>query len=286
MGNYVFGGEVLIGELKRDATDTASEHDFGRDILPQMVRTHAIYAYDFETNLIAGETARNRGYWRDVGTIETYYDANMDLRTIEPALNLYNHLWPLHTAEYHEGPTKYTFNEEGRQGGAIDSVICEGSILAGGRVIDSVLGRRVRVEDRAQVKESVVMDNCRIGAGARIRRAIIDKNAVIPDGERIGYDLEKDRQKYFVSETGIVVVEGRRSPDSALAHHNLGVFSAAAARRSAGRGCAILAISVKSRRLKSAGARSWRSRNLGRTSTLGVPGRFHFSGGGLGRRTR
>ena len=212
MGNYVFGGEVLIGELKRDATDTASEHDFGRDILPQMVRTHAIYAYDFETNLIAGETARNRGYWRDVGTIETYYDANMDLRTIEPALNLYNHLWPLHTAEYHEGPTKYTFNEEGRQGGAIDSVICEGSILAGGRVIDSVLGRRVRVEDRAQVKESVVMDNCRIGAGARIRRAIIDKNAVIPDGERIGYDLEKDRQKYFVSETGIVVVEGRRSP--------------------------------------------------------------------------
>ena len=136
----------------------------------------------------------------------------MDLKSIEPALNLYNREWPLRTAEYHEGPTKFTFDEEGRRGQALNSIISEGCILAGGRVIDSVLGRRVYIDNGAKVTESVVMANCHIGAGACVRRAILDKNAVIPAGERIGYDLEKDRKKYHVSETGIVVVEGKRSP--------------------------------------------------------------------------
>ena len=146
-----------------------------------------------------------------MGTIEAYYEANMDLKSIEPALNLYNREWPLRTAEYHEGPTKLTFDEEGRRGQALNSIISEGCILAGGRAIDSALGRRVFVDNGAQVKDAVVMANCHIGAGAQVRRAILDKNAVVPEGERIGYDLEKDREKYHVSATGIVVVEGRRS---------------------------------------------------------------------------
>lgn len=211
MGNYVFDGGVLKEELKRDADHENSSHDFGKDILPWMTNNHALYAYDFHRNLVPGEKEKSRGYWRDVGTIEAYYEANLDLRSVEPMLNLYNPLWPLRTAEYHEGPAKFTFDEDGRRGQALNSIICEGCILAGGRVVDSVLGRRVFVDNGAQVKESVVMDNCQIGAGARIQRAILDKNAVIPAGERIGYDLDQDREKYHVSETGIVVVEGHRS---------------------------------------------------------------------------
>ncbi len=211
MGNYVFKGGVLKEELKRDAEDENSSHDFGKDILPWMTNNHALYAYDFHRNLVPGEKEKSRGYWRDVGTIEAYYEANLDLRSVEPMLNLYNPLWPLRTAEYHEGPAKFTFDEDGRRGQALNSIICEGCILAGGRVVDSVLGRRVFVDNGAQVKESVVMDNCQIGPGARIQRAILDKNAVIPAGERIGYNLDKDREKYHVSETGIVVVEGHRS---------------------------------------------------------------------------
>jgi glucose-1-phosphate adenylyltransferase len=212
MGNYVFHGEVLKEELKRDAEDDNSSHDFGKDILPWMTSNHDVYAYDFHRNLVPGEKEQNRGYWRDVGTIEAYYEANIDLRSVEPLLNLYNPEWPLRTAEYHEGPTKFTFDEDGRRGEALNSIICEGCILAGGRVADSVLGRRVFVDNGARIEESVVMDNCHIGPGARVRRAILDKNAVIPAGEQIGYDLEKDRDRYHVSETGIVVVEGHRSP--------------------------------------------------------------------------
>ncbi len=211
MGNYVFNGEVLKEELTRDAEDETSSHDFGKDILPWMTGNHDLYAYDFHRNAVLGEKENSRGYWRDVGTIEAYYDANMDLRSVEPMLNLYNLQWPLRTAEYHVGPTKFTFDEDGRRGKALNSIICEGCILAGGRVVDSVLGRRVYVDNGALVEESVVMDNCHVGPGARVKRAILDKNAVIPAGARIGYDLEADREKYHVSETGIVVVEGHRS---------------------------------------------------------------------------
>ena len=211
MGNYVFNGDVLKEELKRDADNEGSSHDFGKDILPWMTNNHVLYAYDFHRNLVPGDNEKTRGYWRDVGTIEAYYEANLDLKSVEPMLNLYNPHWPLRTAEYHEGPAKFTFDEEGRRGQALNSIICEGCILAGGWVVDSVLGRRGFVDNGAQVKDSVVMDNCHIGAGARIRRAILDKNAVVQAGERIGYDLDKDRKKYHVSETGIVVVEGHRS---------------------------------------------------------------------------
>ena len=211
MGNYVFSGEVLKEELQRDAADENSSHDFGKDILPWMTNNHVLYAYDFHSNVVPGEEEKNRGYWRDVGTIEAYYEANMDLKSAETALNLHNLDWPLRTAEYHVRPTKFISDAEGYQGQAMNSIICEGCILSGCQVIDSVLGRRVHVENGAKLNETVVMDNCRIGPGAQVRRAILDKNAVIPAGERIGYELAEDRKKYHVSETGIVVVEGRRS---------------------------------------------------------------------------
>jgi glucose-1-phosphate adenylyltransferase len=131
---------------------------------------------------------------------------------VKPALNLYNYQWPLRTAEYSEGPVKFTFDEEGRRGLAINSIICEGCILAGAEVRESVLGRRVFVDNGAEIVESIVMDNCHIGAGARLRRTIVDKNARIPDHAQIGYDLERDRAEHHVTDSGIVVVEGHRSP--------------------------------------------------------------------------
>ena len=212
MGNYVFDKDVLVSELRRDALRPDSAHDFGRNMLPEMVNELPIYAYDFDSNAVAGELPENRGYWRDVGTIDAYYEANMDLRSIKPALNLYNYKWPLRTAEYSEGPVKFTFDEEGRRGLAVNSIVCEGCILAGAEVRDSVLGRRVFVDNGAEIVESIVMDNSNIGAGARIRRAIVDKNALIPAGASIGYDREQDAKSHHVTPSGIVVVEGHRSP--------------------------------------------------------------------------
>ena len=212
MGNYLFDTEVLVDELRQDADKADSSHDFGRDMLPEMVQQYPIYAYDFLTNVVPGELQENRGYWRDVGTIEAYYEANMDLRAVRPSLNLYNLRWPLRTAQYPVGPAKFTFDEEGRRGHALNSIVCEGCIITGAEVVNSVLGQRVFVDNGATITDSVVMDNCYIGAGAKISKAIVDKNAHIPPGVRIGYDLDEDRKNYHVTETGIVVVEGHRSP--------------------------------------------------------------------------
>ena len=212
MGNYIFDMEVLVDELRQDADKADSSHDFGRDMLPEMVQQYPIYAYDFLTNVVPGELQENRGYWRDVGTIEAYYEANMDLRAVRPSLNLYNLRWPLRTAQYPVGPAKFTFDEEGRRGHALNSIVCEGGIITGAEVVNSVLGQRVFVDNGATITDSVVMDNCYIGADAKISKAIIDKNAHIPPGVRIGYDLDADRKNYHVTETGIVVVEGHRSP--------------------------------------------------------------------------
>jgi len=195
MGNYIFAGQVLMDWLRRDAHDPGSDHDFGRNILPAIIKEHPIYAYDFTTNQVPGESPENRGYWRDVGTIESYYEANMDLRSASPALNLYNRSWPIRTAHLDEGPVKCTFNEQGRRGHMIDSIVCEGSILAGGEVVSSVLGRRVFVDGGAHVADSILHDRCRIGAGAQVRRAILDKNVELAPGTQIGFDLEADRRR-------------------------------------------------------------------------------------------
>ena len=211
MGNYVFSARTLLRELHMDAEREDSTHDFGRDILPALVQRGDVFAYDFQTNQIPGEDPSAAAYWRDVGTLDAYYEANMDLRSVSPSLNLYNREWPLRTASYADPPAKFTFDEEHRRGHAIDSIVSGGCILAGGTVRNSVLGRWVRVEGGALVEDSVILDNCVIGRDAKIRRAILDKNVHVPEGVNLGYDLEQDMKLHHVTETGIVVVEGLRS---------------------------------------------------------------------------
>ncbi len=211
MGNYVFSTGLLLRELYADAQREDSAHDFGRDILPRLVERGDMYAYDYRQNRIPGDPEGAVPYWRDVGTLDAYYDASMDLKSVTPQLNLYNKQWPLRTAGYDDPPAKFTFDEEGRRGQSIDSVVAGGSILSGGMVKNSVIGRGVRVHTGAEVEDSVIFDNCDIGRHAKIRRAILDKNVRIPERAVIGYDLARDRELYHVTDTGIVVIEGRRS---------------------------------------------------------------------------
>jgi glucose-1-phosphate adenylyltransferase len=211
MGNYIFSTPLLLKELYADAARSDSSHDFGRDILPGLIGRAGMYAYDFQTNEIPGDPPGHPVYWRDVGTIDAYYDANMDLRAVTPALNLYNRQWPLRTAGYSDAPAKFTFDEEGRRGQGIDSIVSGGSILSGGIVKRSVIGRNVRVHTGAVVEDSIIFDGCDIGRRAKIRRAILDKNVRLDEDAVIGYDLDKDKQSHYVTESGIVVVEGKRS---------------------------------------------------------------------------
>jgi glucose-1-phosphate adenylyltransferase len=211
MGNYIFSTRALLRELQDDAANEASTHDFGRDILPSLVTRSEVYAYNFESNRIPGEPAAATAYWRDVGTIDAYYEANMDLRSVWPALNLYNREWPLRTTGFPDPPAKFTFDDENRRGQAIDSIISGGSILSGGVVRNSVLGRGVRVHAGALVEDSIILDNCDIGRRAKVQRAILDKNVRVPQDGTIGYDLEHDRSFHYVTDSGIVVVEGNRS---------------------------------------------------------------------------
>ncbi len=206
MGNYLFDPQVLRNALIEDSQNRNSHHDFGRDLIPAMIEQTPVYAYNFMTNRIRGDSEENLSYWRDVGTIEAYYEANMDLRDAKPHLNLYNTHWPLRTAYYNQPPAKFVFNEHGRRGEALHSVISEGCIISGGSVRNSVLGRSVFVHSYSDIDDSVIMDYCDIGRHARIRRAIIDKNVTIPEGDVIGYDLERDRKRYFVTDSGIVVI--------------------------------------------------------------------------------
>ena len=213
MGNYLFSTRVLLKALEDDAADESSTHDFGRDILPKMVNDQQpIYAYDYQTNTIPGEPSDMKVYWRDVGTIDAYWEANMDLRAVKPLLNLYNRQWPLRTSSFPDPPAKFTFDDQNRRGEAVDSIVSGGCILSGGRVKNSILGRGVRVHAGAMVEDSVILDNCDIGRRAKVRRAILDKNVKVPEDATIGYDPVQDNKLYHVTETGIVVVEGNRSP--------------------------------------------------------------------------
>ncbi len=213
MGNYIFSTRTLLSLLEEDAKHPESNHDFGKDILPKLAGRGRMYAYNFETNRIPGEPVDSAPYWRDVGTIEAYYEANMDLRYVSPALNLYNREWPLRSTSYSDPPAKFTFDDANRRGQAIDSIVSGGCILSGGVVRNSVLGRGVRVHAGAMVEDSVILDNCDIGRRAKIRRAILDKNVRVQEDVMIGYDLDVDRARgYHVTETGLVVVGGERTP--------------------------------------------------------------------------
>ena len=211
MGNYIFSTKTLLDEIHADSKRDSSAHDFGRDILPGLIGRADMFAYDFQTNRIPGDPPGAPVYWRDVGTLDAYFEASMDLRAVSPVLNLYNRQWPLRTAGYSDAPAKFIFDYEGRRGQALDSIVAGGTILSGGLVRGSVLGRGVRVHSGAYVEDSIIFDNCDIGRRAKVRRAILDKNVRIPEDATVGYDLERDRRLYYVTESGIVVIEGHRS---------------------------------------------------------------------------
>ncbi len=213
MGNYVFSTRTLLDLLTADAKEPNSRHDFGMDILPKLAGRDPMFAYNFEANRIPGEPGDSIPYWRDVGTIDAYYEANMDLNHVKPELNLYNREWPVRSTSYPDPPAKFVFDEEGRRGEALDSIVSGGCILSGGLVRKSVLGRGVRVHTGAQVEGCVIMDNCDIGRHAKVRRAILDKNVRIPADAEVGYDLEADRARgWHVTESGIVVIGREHSP--------------------------------------------------------------------------
>jgi glucose-1-phosphate adenylyltransferase len=208
MGNYIFNTDVLIDELARDAEGEGSQHDFGRNILPSMVGKRGVFVYDFSKNEIPGQPDRERGYWRDVGTIDAYWAANLDLVQVEPIFDLYNSRWPMHTHQHTLPPAKFVFADEenARMGIATDSLVSEGCIISGGRIDRSVLSPSVRVNSFSHVEESILLDGVDVGRRARVRRAIVDKNVRIPAGATIGLDPEEDRRRFTVSEGGIVVV--------------------------------------------------------------------------------
>ena len=213
MGNYIFNTKLLVHELLRDA-EGKGQHDFGRNILPDMVGKRALYAYDFMRNEIPGMDERERGYWRDVGTIQQYYLANMDLIQVVPVFNLYNPRWPLHTWMRSLPPAKFVFNEEShgstrRVGFATDSLISEGCIISGGHIDRSVLGPRVRVNSYAHIQASILHEGVDIGRHCRIQRAIIDKNVRIPAGTEIGFDREADSRRFQVSDGIVVIPKGQ-----------------------------------------------------------------------------
>ena len=201
MGNYVFSTEVLLDVLAADSEDGDSDHDMGGDIIPRMVAKGEAGVYDFADNVVPGATPRDAGYWRDVGTIDSYYDAHRDLISVLPVFNLYNQGWPIRTAAWPLAPAKFV------EGGiAQDSVVGAGSIISGAIVRRSVISPDVRIDKDAEVSDSVVMPGARVGRGAIVRGAILDKNVQVPDGVLIGVDADADRRHYTVSPGGIAVL--------------------------------------------------------------------------------
>lgn len=215
MGNYVFDTATLTRYLHEDSAVKDSVHDFGMSILPAMVGTLPVYAYDFQLNRIPLETIGESGYWRDIGTLDAYYEASLDLKNVAPKLNLYNWDWPIRTVSYSDPPVKFVFDDTGRRGEAIQSTVAGGCIISGGHVKDSVLGRNVFVDEGAVLENCVILDNCWIQRGAKLRNVIVDKNNHIAAGEQIGYDADRDRERFTVSPNGVVAVaRGKDSPES------------------------------------------------------------------------
>lgn len=208
MGNYLFRTDALVREIVKDAARDDSAHDFGKSIIAQMYKESAVYVYDFARNKVPGQGEKERGYWRDVGTIDTYYQVNMDLVDVDPTFNLYNERWPIFSVTPSEPPAKFVFNDVNgkRVGHATDSLVSEGCIISGGAVHRSVLSPKVRINSYSSVEESILFEGVTIGRHCRIKRAIIDKNVEIPPGTVIGFDPVEDRKRFSLTESGIVVI--------------------------------------------------------------------------------
>ncbi len=215
MGIYLFNTSTLLEHLKSDALQETA-HDFGKNIIPQMMKSAKVYAYNFKD-----ENKKEAKYWRDVGTIDAYWEANTDLVSVDPQLNLYDSAWPIRTYQAQNPPAKFVFAQEkkgGRLGIALDSIVAHGCIVSGGRVQNSVLSPNVRVNSYSEVYDSILMENVEIGRHCRIRKAIIDKDVKLPPETEIGYDLEKDKARYHVTPSGIVVIaKGTEVPEEARA---------------------------------------------------------------------
>ncbi len=211
MGNYIFNTRELIRQLEDDAQQKISSHDFGKDILPKMKDEGRLFAYDFRRNIIPGaDPSEANDYWRDVGTLESYYEANMDLRSVSPIFNLYNHEWPIRCELRNSPPAKFVHLGPHRTGQAINSVVCEGTIISGATVKDSIISPDVYIHSYSTIDGCILMDGVEIGRNCNLKRCIIDKHVRIPEGTRIGYDLEEDRKHWHVTEGGIVVLEKSR----------------------------------------------------------------------------
>ncbi|MBM7493629.1 glucose-1-phosphate adenylyltransferase [Micromonospora luteifusca] len=206
MGNYVFTTRALCEAVERDAEDKTSKHDMGGSIIPMFVERGEANVYDFRDNEVPGSDDRDRGYWRDVGTLDSFYDAHMDLINVHPVFNLYNFDWPIYTEQPPWPPAKFVHQWGERVGRAVGSMVSPGSVISGSLVENSIISPKVRVHSWAHVEGSVLMEGVEIGRHAVIRRAILDKNVFVPEGAEIGVDLEKDRQRYTVSDNGIVVI--------------------------------------------------------------------------------
>jgi glucose-1-phosphate adenylyltransferase len=211
MGNYVFSTEALVSTVSADAADSTSKHDIGGNIIPRLVAQGEAQVYDFMANDVPGATERDRGYWRDVGTLDAYYDAHMDLISIHPIFNMYNHEWPIHTWPGITQPAKFVFDEDGRRGSAVDSMVCAGVVVSGATARRSVLSPLVHLHSYSLVEDSIVMHGAEVGRHAVVRRAIVDKDVHIGEHVQIGVDPEADRRRFHVSDGGIVVIpKGQR----------------------------------------------------------------------------
>ena len=209
MGNYVFSTEALLDALHTDAANDASLHDMGGNIVPMLTGEGAAQVYDFRSNVVPGETPGAEHYWRDVGTIDSYFEAHMDLCATVPAFDLYNHDWPILTHIPSNPPAKFVHEDGDRVGRALNSVVSNGVIISGGTVRRSVLSPGVRVDSWARVERSVIMDGSRVGRSAVVSHAILDKNVVVPEGVHIGVDKDADRERGFVVSAGGITVVGK-----------------------------------------------------------------------------
>ena len=206
MGNYVFDVDALVQALVADSDNERSRHDLGGDIIPMLVNSGQAYVYDFTRNEMPGSTERDKAYWRDVGTLDAYYDAHMDLISVHPVFNLYNDRWPIYTWNPPAPPAKFVFDDDRRRGQAFDSMVANGVVVSGGTVRRSVLSPGVRVHSYAEVNDSVLLHGVEVGRHAIVRNAIIDKNVVVPPGAQIGVDPVADRARFVVSPEGRIVI--------------------------------------------------------------------------------